>query len=128
MQNPEKYAETDKSAHITCLVIVCTLCGNSIIPKTGFGKMWLRELLSNEIHLQKDKPFVGNVRTKYVLTILAYVQVDKYIYKICIVNRKRGKLCMFRQAAYMQQQYGHAQFEFTDDRFSCDAINNATQQ
>ena len=35
---------------------------------------------------------------------------------------------MSRQAIYVRQRSGHAQFEFTDDRFSRDADNNATQQ
>ena len=29
---------------------------------------------------------------------------------------------------YMRQRSEHAQFEFTDDRFSRDAVHNATQQ
>ena len=35
---------------------------------------------------------------------------------------------MSRQAIYVRQRSGHAQFEFTDDRFSRDADYNATQQ
>ena len=34
---------------------------------------------------------------------------------------------MSRQAIYMRQQLGHAKFEFTNDRFSRDAVYNATQ-
>ena len=35
---------------------------------------------------------------------------------------------MSRQAIYMRQRSGHAQFEFTDDRFSRDAVKSDTQQ
>ena len=35
---------------------------------------------------------------------------------------------MSRQAMYVRQRSGHAQFDFTDDRFSRDADYNATQQ
>ena len=35
---------------------------------------------------------------------------------------------MSRQAIYVRQRSGHAQFEFTDDLFSRDADYNATQQ
>ena len=35
---------------------------------------------------------------------------------------------MSRQAIYVRQRSGHAQFEFTDDRFSRDADYYATQQ
>ena len=45
-----------------------------------------------------------------------------------IVHIGRDKLPMSRQAIYVRQQSGHAQFEFTDDRFSRDADYNATQQ
>ena len=31
-------------------------------------------------------------------------------------------------AIYMRPQSGHAQFEFTKDQFSRDAVHNATQQ
>ena len=34
----ETRENADKSAHITCPIIVCTICGNSIVPKTGFGE------------------------------------------------------------------------------------------
>ena len=34
----KKRENADKSVHITCSIIVCTNCGNSIIPKTGFGE------------------------------------------------------------------------------------------
>ena len=45
-----------------------------------------------------------------------------------IVHIGRDELRMSRQAIYVQQRSGHAQFEFTDDRFSRDADYNATQQ
>ena len=35
---------------------------------------------------------------------------------------------MSRQAMYVRQRSGHAQFDFTDDRFSRDADYSATQQ
>ena len=40
----------------------------------------------------------------------------------------RDELRMSRQAIYVRQRSGHAQFEFTDHRFSRDADDNATQQ
>ena len=43
-----------------------------------------------------------------------------------IVHIGRDELRMSRQAIYVRQRSGHAQFEFTDDRFSRDADNNAT--
>ena len=45
-----------------------------------------------------------------------------------IVHIGRDELRMFRQAIYVRQRSGHAQFGFTDDRFSRDADYNATQQ
>ena len=45
-----------------------------------------------------------------------------------IVHIGRDELRMSRQAIYVGQRSGHAQFEFTDDRFSRDADYNATQQ
>ena len=45
-----------------------------------------------------------------------------------IVHMGRDELRMSRQAIYVRQRSGHAQFEFTDDRFSRDADYNATQQ
>ena len=46
---------------------------------------------------QVDKPFLGNMRTKKVLTSLRkYVQLDRYIYMICIVHIERDELCMCR--------------------------------
>ena len=44
------------------------------------------------------------------------------------VHIERDEMRMSRQARYMRQPSGHAQFEFTDDRFSRDAVHNATQQ
>ena len=41
-RNLYKRGDADKSAHITCLITVCTICGNSIIPKSGFGEMRLK--------------------------------------------------------------------------------------
>ena len=35
---------------------------------------------------------------------------------------------MSRQAIHVRQRSGHAQLEYTDDRFSRDADYNATQQ
>ena len=45
-----------------------------------------------------------------------------------IVHIERDELPMSRQTIYMRQQSGNAQFEFTDDWFSRDAVYNATQQ
>ena len=45
-----------------------------------------------------------------------------------VVHIGRDELRMSRQAIYVRQRSGHAQFEFTDDRFSRDADYNATQQ
>ena len=45
-----------------------------------------------------------------------------------IVHIGKDELRMSRQAIYVRQRSGHAQFEFTDDRFSRDADYNATQQ
>ena len=45
-----------------------------------------------------------------------------------IADIGRDELRMSGQAIYVRQQSGHAQFEFTDDRFSRDADYNATQQ
>ena len=45
-----------------------------------------------------------------------------------IVHIGRDELRMSRQEIYVRQRSGHAQFEFTDDRFSRDADYNATQQ
>ena len=45
-----------------------------------------------------------------------------------IVHIGRVELRMSRQAMYVRQRSGHAQFEFTDDRFSRDADYNASQQ
>ena len=45
-----------------------------------------------------------------------------------IVHIGRDELRMSRQAIYVRQRSGHAQFEFTDDRFSRNADYNATQQ
>ena len=45
-----------------------------------------------------------------------------------IVHIGRDELRMSRQAMYVRQRSGHAQFEITDDRFSRDADYNATQQ
>ena len=45
-----------------------------------------------------------------------------------IVHMGRDELRMSRQAIYVRQRSGHAQFEFTDDRFPRDADYNATQQ
>ena len=45
-----------------------------------------------------------------------------------IVHIGRDELRLSRQAMYVWQRSGHAQFEFTDDRFSRDADYNATQQ
>ena len=45
-----------------------------------------------------------------------------------IVHIGRDELRMSRQAIYVRQWSRHAQFEFTDDRFSHDADYNATQQ
>ena len=43
-----------------------------------------------------------------------------------IAHIGRDELRMSRQAIYVRQRSGHAQFEFTDDRFLRDAHNNAT--
>ena len=43
-----------------------------------------------------------------------------------IVHIGRDELRMSRQAMYVRQRSGHAQFEFTDDRFSRDTDYNAT--
>ena len=53
-------------------------------------------------------------------------QLDRYIYTICIVHT--DELRISRQAIYMRQRSGHAQFEFTYDRFSRDAVQKATLQ
>ena len=45
-----------------------------------------------------------------------------------IVHIGGDELRMSRQAIYVRQRSRHAQFEFTDDRFSRDADYNATQQ
>ena len=50
---------------------------------------------------------------------------DIFINKVHI---GRDELRMSRQAIYVGQRSGHAQFEFTGDRFSRDADYNATQQ
>ena len=50
---------------------------------------------------------------------------DRFTNKVHI---GRDELRMSRQAIYVRQLSGHAQFEFTDDRFSRDADYNATQQ
>ena len=52
------------------------------------------------------------------------MQLDRYIYTICIVHT--DELRKSRQAIYMRQLSGHAQFEFTYDRFSRDAVQKAT--
>ena len=44
------------------------------------------------------------------------------------VHIERDELRMSRQAIYMRQRSGQAQLEFADDRFSHDAVYNATQQ
>ena len=54
------------------------------------------------------------------------MQLDRYIYTICIVHT--DELRKSRQAIYMRQLSGHAQFEFTYDRFSRDAVQKATLQ
>ena len=54
------------------------------------------------------------------------MQLDRYIYKICIVHIERDELPMSRQAIYMRQRSGPAQFEFNDDQFSRDAVHNGT--
>ena len=44
----------DKSAHIICPIIVCSNCGNSITPKTGFGETWPKYIcaaLSGHAHV-----------------------------------------------------------------------------
>ena len=43
-----------------------------------------------------------------------------------IVHIGRDKLRMSRQAMYVRQLSGQAQFEFSDDQFSRDADYNAT--
>ena len=48
------------------------------------------------------------------------MQLDRYIYTICIVHT--DELRNSRQAIFMRQRSGHAQFEFTYDRFSRDAV------
>ena len=45
-----------------------------------------------------------------------------------IVHIERDELRISRQAIYMRQRSGNAQLEFTDDRFSRDAVYNVTQQ
>ena len=45
-----------------------------------------------------------------------------------IVHIGRDELRMSSQAIHVRRRSGHAQFEFTDDRFSRDADYNATQQ
>ena len=54
------------------------------------------------------------------------MQLDRYVYKICIDYIERDELRMSRQAMYIRQRSGPAQFEFTDNRFSRDAVHNAT--
>ena len=54
------------------------------------------------------------------------MQLDRYIYTICIVHT--DELRKSRQAIYMRQRSGHAQFEFTYDQFSRDAVQKATLQ
>ena len=54
------------------------------------------------------------------------MQLDRYIYKICIVHIERDELRMSSQAIYIRKRSGPAQFEFTDNRFSRDAVHNAT--
>ena len=34
-----KRKDADKSAHITCMIMVCTICGKLIIPKTCSSEM-----------------------------------------------------------------------------------------
>ena len=45
-----------------------------------------------------------------------------------IVHIEREELRMSRQGIYIPQRSGHAQFKFTDNQFSGDAVYNATQQ
>ena len=45
-----------------------------------------------------------------------------------IVHIVIDELRMARQDIYMRQRSGRAQFQSTDDWFSCDAVYTATQQ
>ena len=45
---------------------------------------------------------------------------------MCSLVIERDELRMSRQATYMRQRSRPEQFEFTDDRFSRDDVNNAT--
>ena len=81
------------------------------------------------LELKKKVLFAPSLKMcKLSRSWLAYasVQLDRYIYTICIVHT--DELRKSRQAIYMRQGSGHAQFEFTYDRFSRDAVQKATLQ
>ena len=60
-----------------------------------------------------------------MLLVRAYSLTDLFTN---IVHIERDELRMYRQAIYMRQRSGPAQFELTDGRFSRDPVRNATQQ
>ena len=39
LRNTDKREDADKSAHISCMIMVCTICGKLIIPKTCSSEM-----------------------------------------------------------------------------------------
>ena len=54
LRNAYKREDADKSAHITCMIMVCTMCGKLIIPKTCSSEMrpkYICAALSGPIHV-----------------------------------------------------------------------------
>ena len=54
LRNTYKREDADKSAHITCMIMVCTICGKLIIPKTCSSEMrskYICAALSGHIHV-----------------------------------------------------------------------------
>ena len=54
LRNTYKREDADKSAHITCMIMVCTICGKLIIPKTYSSDMrpkYICAALSEHIHV-----------------------------------------------------------------------------
>ena len=55
LRNTYEREDADKSAHITCMIMVCTICGKLIIPKTCSSEMrskYICAALSGRIHGQ----------------------------------------------------------------------------
>ena len=54
LRNTYKREDADKSAHITCMIMVCIICGKLIIPKTCSSEMrpkYICPALSGHIHV-----------------------------------------------------------------------------